>query len=61
MEGLLREKLEILLSQYKFEKGQAQNRMHDSSLKGNWDEARTYDEKAKAYTWVMSDLRELLS
>ena len=60
MKETLRNKLEILLSQYQFEKGQAQDRMHESSLKGNWDEARQYDEKAKAYTWFISDLKEAL-
>ena len=60
MKTTIRERLELLLNQYKFEKGQAQDRMHESSLKGNWDEARQYDEKAKAYTWFISDLKELL-
>lgn len=60
MKTTLREKLEILLSQYQFEKEQAQNRMHENSLKGNWDEARNCNEKAKYYTLFINDLKELL-
>jgi hypothetical protein len=60
MKETLRTQLEALLNKYQSEKRVAQNRMHDSSIKGNWDEARQYDEKSKAYTWFISDLKKAL-
>jgi len=60
MKTTIRERLELLLNQYKFEKGQCQDRMHEESLKGNWSEAERFDNKAKAYGWFIDDLRELI-
>jgi len=60
MKTTIRERLELLLNQYKFEKRQCRDRMHQESLKANWSEAERFDNKAKAYGWFITDLTELL-